>query len=114
MSRYTGPQSRGAQARNRARKRVEADTRNARTLPHKRAAYWRDLTELADELEPGPCLWPWKTAYPTEAVALAALHGIGRLKKRQGLHPYPCRAGGHWHLGRLLRRSSAAWKRAAA
>jgi len=95
----------------RALKRLEAEDRDARTLEHKRRSYWRALTILdsPDQLQPGTCLWPWKDAYPTQRTALAALNGMDRHRKGQGLHPYPCRAG-HWHLGRLLRRSTVAWK----
>jgi hypothetical protein len=112
VSRFTGPQFRGARAADRKARRAEADTRNERTLPHKRAAYWRSLipADIAAELTAsGPCVWPWKTAYANQAAISAARNGMDPHRKRQGLHPYPCPAG-HFHLGRLLRRPSFAWR----
>ena len=94
-------------------KRAEAEERNERTLPQRRAAYWREQADLACELDAGPCLWPEKTPYENYDAAIAALKGITAHKRKlQGLHPYPCRAG-HYHLGRKLRRASVAWRRAA-
>lgn len=41
MARFTGPQRRGALRDLRARRRLEADTRNALTPPHRRANWGR-------------------------------------------------------------------------
>lgn len=110
MSRFTGPQAPGAMARYRTKKRADATERNARTLPHKRAAYWREL-DSARAASDGPCAFPWKHAFPNWDSAIATLRRLPKYRRGQGLHPYPC--DGHWHLGRDLARATVAWKSAA-
>ena len=80
-------------------KRAEAEDRNGRP------ADWGNTTQPAA----GACQHPHKTAYPNRDSALAAFNGMPKWRRRQGLNPYQCPAG-HWHLGRQMRRSTAAWR----
>lgn len=48
MARFTGPQQRGALRQLCARRRLEADTRNALTPPHRRASWGRGDSRKAD------------------------------------------------------------------
>ena len=48
MARFTGPQQKGAQRQLRDRRRIEADTRNALTLPHRRANWGHGDGRKAD------------------------------------------------------------------
>lgn len=52
MSRFTGPQGRGATRKARERRRVEAEVRNALTRPGKRRAF-RRVTEAAERIAAG-------------------------------------------------------------
>jgi hypothetical protein len=116
MSRFSGRQGRGALAALRARRRVQAEERNAATPAEFRRAY-RLLAADTDEVvsdavettQASACRWPWKDAYENDGRARAAIKGMDRHRKGQGLHPYPCPAG-HVHLGRNLQRASVAWR----
>jgi len=107
MSRFHGPQGRGAGRAYRATKRAEAIARNAACA----ALY------AVRELDEGPavltaaasCRQPWKTPYENPGAAQATLTRLPRHRKLMGLHPYPC-AAGHWHLGRTIRRAKVAWR----
>jgi hypothetical protein len=107
MSRFSGPQGRGAGRAYRARKRAEATGRNAAYA----ALYSvRDADPGAAVLTAAAsCRQPWKTPYENPGSARATLDRLPRHRKLMGLHPYPCPAG-HWHLGRNLKRASVAWK----
>lgn len=61
-------------------------------------------------LSSAKCPWPHKQPYENQAAARSALKHIGRHKRGQGLNPYHCQAG-HWHLGRRLTRTLAAWRK---
>lgn len=112
MSAFSGPQGRGAMTARRAAKRAAAEHRNAETRPEDRRAY-----RLAHDPAGGPqltaqaaaCRWPWKDQYENAGSAKAALRRMPKHRKGQGLNPYPC-PGGHFHLGRQLRRAGVAWK----
>lgn len=52
MSRFAGPQGKGAARKARERRRVEAEVRNALTRPGKRRAF-RRVTEAAERIAAG-------------------------------------------------------------
>jgi hypothetical protein len=112
MSVFSGPQGRGAMAAHRAQLGAEAAARGALTRPERRRA-WRLATQVPAGPEPGAqqggCLQPWKEPYENAGRARAALRRMPAHRKAQGLSPYPC-AGGHFHLGREMRRAVLAWK----
>jgi hypothetical protein len=112
VSRFSGPKGRGALAAHKAAKRAGADRRNAVTPDRNRRAY-RLLAAAADRAvgdgQAAACQWPWKDAYENDGRARAALRGMAKHRKSQGLHPYPCPAG-HVHLGRTLQRAPVAWR----
>jgi len=113
MSRFTGPQHRGALRVLRARRRREAEDRQA-AYRQWLARLERDdePAELAGLVKTGRCLHPWKTRYETQALARAAIRRMPKHRKGQGLNEYRCPAG-HWHLGRKTRRKYLGWKAAA-
>jgi hypothetical protein len=106
MSRFSGPQGRGAAAQARQARRAAASMRA------EAAAVDAAMAEAADAALAAACEWPWKDAYENEGRAKAALRRMQRSRKGQGLHPYPCPAR-HWHLGRTFRRVTAAWRASA-
>ena len=59
------------------------------------------------------CPLTGKTRYENRDIARAALRGMGKEHKKQGLNWFHCRGRGScggWHLGRLLRRATKAWE----
>jgi hypothetical protein len=118
VSRFSGPQGKGAGNATRKVRRVQAEERNAATRPEFRRA--ARLAAMADaavaefaEGDPGAaqaraCEWPWKTAYENDGLARAALRRMPKARKTH-VNPYPC-PGGHVHLGRQLTRPMAGWR----
>ena len=101
---------------------AEARQRDTRTVHEATRAHrtGRCGCQPPPHLEPGhaaavtaACPHPEKDTYPTGQAAAFVLVKLARRRRTQGLHPYPCPAGGHWHLGRDAKRPPSTWKRAA-
>ena len=58
----------------------------------------------------GACTHPGKKIYGSMAEVNGALRHMPHWRKSQRLNPYQCPAG-HWHLGRIMHRASAVWRK---
>lgn len=94
-------------------KRAEAEARNAAT-PHEWTRAHREGRCWCPELGvmAGECPWPWKERFASRAEAAHRYSRLPPWRKTQGLRPYRCDTGDHYHLGRSYSRVSAAWRAA--
>lgn len=113
---WHGAAFRGAMRGHRARLRTEAVTRNAAT-PHEWTRAHRESRCACPapglSVVPGVCPWPWKDRFASRQEAAHKYARLPRWRRVQGLRPYRCPAGDHWHLGRAFRRAYLAWRSAA-
>ena len=93
-------------------KRAEAEARNAVTR-HENTRAHRENRCACQVTQLRMCPWPDKDQFPSRLAAAYTYARLARHRKRQGLKPYRCPAGGHYHLGRSIKRSVLTWRRAA-
>lgn len=89
MSRYTGPQGRGAAARAREQRRRDAEARNALTPPQRRAAARRPCPT-------GKVRYRDEHQAKAELVGLVIARNLGHAN-RQERRIYPCDRCHGWH-----------------
>jgi hypothetical protein len=110
---WHGPAHRGAMREHRAALRAGAEARNA-AAPHEfRRAHREGRCECQDAPEApkaGRCPRPDKDRFTSRQAAAYAFSRLAVWRKRQGLKPYRCPAGDHFHLGRAIKRAPLAWK----
>lgn len=91
MSTFSGTQGRGAMAVHRARKRAEAQARNAATAPERRRC------TRTGGCPSGKVSHPTEHAAQTELVGALVAKNRGRNQRRE-IRTYHCPMCGAWHL----------------